>query len=125
MAESALLERLNSWSALGVLRRMALIVYHRKLGFVANGMCVWDVPESEIHRGPRRVAAHPAVTHCYQRGRTDLFPFTLYAMIHTGSWAGTSQLFKEIGDSASLTHTRGQLLLSLREFKKTSMTYFQ
>ncbi|MEI8079596.1 MAG: hypothetical protein WCH61_08220 [bacterium] len=122
MAESALLERLAAWSADGVLRRVALIVRHRQLGFTANGMCTWDVPEAEVVEAGRRVAAHPAVTHCYQRERTDRFPFTLYAMIHTGSWEETRQLFLTISQNAGLTP--GQLLLSLNEYKKTSMTYF-
>ena len=123
LAESALLERLAAWSAEGVLRRVALIVRHRQLGFTANGMCAWDVPEAEVVEAGRRVAAHPAVTHCYQRGRTERFPFTLYAMIHTGSWEETRQLFLTIGQNAGLTP--GQLLLSLNEYKKTSMNYFQ
>ncbi len=122
LSETDLLARLNAWSAAGVLRRLALIVRHRQLGFVANGMCVWDVPEAGIVAAGRRVAAEPAVTHCYQRPRTAAFPFALYAMIHTGSWARTQALFARIGANAGLTD--GQLLLSLREFKKTSMSYF-
>lgn len=122
MTETELLARLTTWMASGVLRRVALIVRHRNLGFSANGMCVWDVPESSILDAGRRVAADPAVTHCYERPRTDRFPFTLYAMIHTGDWEETRRLFERIGASAGLTP--GKLLLSLREFKKTSMTYF-
>lgn len=122
ITESMLLGTLASWAAQGVLRRVALIVRHRKLGFTANGMCAWDVSEADIVEAGRRVAADPAVTHCYQRPRSDRFPFTLYAMIHTGDWEETRKLFERIGASAGLTP--GQLLLSLREFKKTSMAYF-
>jgi DNA-binding Lrp family transcriptional regulator len=122
LSEEELLSKLTAWAAIGVLRRVALIVRHRNLGFTANGMCVWDVPEASMTEVGRRIAADPAVTHCYQRPRTDRFPFTLYAMIHTGEWEETRRLFVRLGDSAGLTP--GQLLLSLREFKKTSMTYF-
>ena len=120
--EGDLLARLNSWTKQGILRRVALIVRHRKLGFTANGMCVWDVPEDAVIEAGRRVAEAPEVTHCYERPRSDRFPFTLYAMIHTGDPEETRRLFERIGSDAGLPS--GQLLLSLREFKKTSMTYF-
>jgi DNA-binding Lrp family transcriptional regulator len=122
LPESDLLARLDAWKKQGVLRRMALIVRHRKLGFTANGMCVWDVPEDAVLEAGRRVAEAPEVSHCYERPRSDRFPFTLYAMIHTGDPESTRRLFERIGRDAGLES--GQLLLSLREFKKTSMTYF-
>ncbi len=122
MPESELLLRLDSWVKQGVLRRVALIVRHRKLGFTANGMCVWDVPEDAVMEAGRRVADAPEVTHCYERPRSERFPFTLYAMIHTGDPEETRRLFGRIGKEAGLPS--GQLLLSMREFKKTSMAYF-
>ena len=122
MAESDLLARLDSWMKQGVLRRMALIVLHRKIGFTANGMCVWDVPKNEVLEVGRRVAEAPEVSHCYERPRSEFFPFTLYAMIHTGNPESTRKLFERISRDAGLQS--GQLLLSLREFKKTSMNYF-
>lgn len=122
MTQDDLLQKLVFWTEQGVLRRVAAIVSHRKLGFTANGMCIWDVPESDVAEAGRRVAAAPEVTHCYQRLRIDRFPFTLYAMIHTGDWETTRRLFERIGGDAGLKP--GQLLLSMREFKKTSMSYF-
>jgi DNA-binding Lrp family transcriptional regulator len=122
LPESELLRRLAAWQEQGVLRRVALIVRHRELGFTANGMCVWDVPAEDVMAAGRRVAQVPEVTHCYARPRSDRFPFTLYAMIHTGDAASTRQLFERISRDAGLPD--GQLLLSQREFKKTSMAYF-
>jgi len=120
--EATLLEKLGAWQASGVLRRVGLLLRHREIGFKANGMCCWDVPETEIQEMGRRVASFPEVTHCYERPRMDIFPFRLYAMIHTPTWQGTQQLFEHIGREAGLS--QGQLLLSLTEFKKTSMQFF-
>jgi DNA-binding Lrp family transcriptional regulator len=122
LTEEALLATLRTWTTTGVVRRIAMVVRHQAIGFVANGMCAWDVPETAVVEAGRQVAAHPEVTHCYHRLRSDGFPFTLYAMIHTGEWEAARRLFVKIGDTAGLV--RGQLLLSLREFKKTSMDYF-
>ena len=122
MTEAALLERLRAWQTLGVMRRVGLLLRHREIGFKANGMCCWDVPESDVVERGRRVAAFPEVTHCYERPKLALFPFRLYAMIHTPTWQGTQKLFERISREAGLGG--GQLLLSLTEFKKTSMQFF-
>lgn len=122
VSEAALLERLRAWQAAGVMRRIGLLLRHREIGFKANGMCCWDVPETGILDAGRRVAAFPEVTHCYERPKTDRFPFRLYAMIHTPTWEGTQRLFERIAREAGLSD--GQLLLSLAEFKKTSMQFF-
>lgn len=122
MSEAALLEQLRAWQETGVLRRVGLLLRHREIGFKANGMCCWDMPETEVLEAGRRVAAFPEVTHCYERPKMDVFPFRLYAMIHTPTWEGTQRLFERITREAGLTG--GQLMLSVTEFKKTSMQFF-
>ncbi len=123
LTEEALLAQLRAWQANGVLRRVGLLLRHRELGFKANGMCCWALPPGgEAQALGRRIAAFPEVTHCYERPDTPHFPFRLYAMIHTRTWEGTQALFQRIGRDAGLPD--GQLLLSLREFKKTSMQFF-
>lgn len=120
--EAALLGQLRAWQTSGVLRRVGLLLRHREIGFKANGMCCWDVPEADVLEVGRRVASFPEVTHCYERPRMDIFPFRLYAMIHTPTWQGTQQLFAHIAREVGLPE--GQLLLSMTEFKKTSMQFF-
>ena len=122
MAEAELLARLRAWQALGVMRRIGLLLRHREIGYKANGMCCWDVPEADILATGRNVASFPEVTHCYERPKMAQFPFRLYAMIHQPTWAGTQSLFERISREAGLAD--GQLLLSLTEFKKTSMQFF-
>lgn len=117
-----LLEKLRAWQASGVLRRFALLLRHRELGFKANGMCCWDLPDGDMLEAGRRLAACPEVTHCYERARLDIFPFRLYAMIHTPQWEQTRLLYERL--SHALGVTDGQVLLSLTEFKKTSMQFF-
>lgn len=122
MTEDALLERLRVWRDRGVLRRLGLLLRHRRCGFTANGMCCWDAPEGELEEKGRSLAAFPGVTHCYERPAAPGFPFRLYAMIHSGSWKETHERFLRLSDGAGLSG--GRLLFSLREFKKTSMDFF-
>lgn len=118
----ALQDQLLDWQASGVMRRIGLLLQHRKIGFKANGMCCWDMPEADVTAAGRRVSAFPEVTHCYERPRLEIFPFRLYAMIHTPVWSDTQRLFERISEGAGLSG--GQLLLSVSEFKKTSMQFF-
>jgi len=120
--EEALLSRLRSWRDAGILRRLALVVRHRRIGLVANAMCLWPAPEEAIVAAGRRLASWPAVTHCYERQAQADWPYTLYAMIHAADWDGTHRLFARIGADAGLGN--GRLLGSLREFKRTGMQYF-
>ncbi len=117
-----LMQTLREWQSTGVLRRIALLLRHRAVGFKANGMCCWNVPPEKMVEAGRRVSAAPEVTHCYERAALESFPFNLYAMIHTTSWEKTQALFQRISDECALSG--GQLLLSVREYKKTSMQFF-
>jgi len=123
MSCEELLVILNKWKNNGVLRRMAMIVYHHKLGFKANGMCVWNVEEDAIKESGRILASCPEVTHCYQRPISKIFPYNTYAMIHSDSWDNVYQLFLDISKKSELVN--GRFLCSTREFKKTSMSYFK
>ena len=117
-----LLATLNGWKDSGILRRMAMIVYHHQLGFKANGMCVWHVDADRVDECGRMLASCSAVTHCYRRPYTQTFPYDLYAMIHDQSWDKVYQLFLDISKKTGLVN--GRFLCSTREFKKTSMSYF-
>jgi len=122
MEKPLLLKTLSGWQSNGVMRRIGLLLRHRKVGFKANGMCCWNVPKDKITEAGRRVASAPEVTHCYERPISNAFPFNLYAMVHTTSWDKTQALFQQISGDSGLSD--GQLLLSVREFKKTSMQFF-
>ena len=45
------------------------LVRHRELGYRANAMTVWDVPDDTAAAAGQRIAAMPGVTLCYRRPR--------------------------------------------------------
>jgi DNA-binding Lrp family transcriptional regulator len=117
-----LLALLRLWEDSGILRRIALILQHRKIGFRANGMCVWPVDAGDVDDVGQRLASRPEVTHCYRRPAIPEFPYDLYAMIHTSAWESTRALFREI--SRGLGLEGGEVFLSVHEYKKTSHQLF-
>jgi len=82
VSEAYALVRVADWLNRGVIRRIGLIVRHRALGWHANAMCVWDVPDSEADALGEALARADDVTLAYRRERAPGWPYNLYAMIH-------------------------------------------
>jgi len=66
----------------GVIRRVAAVVDHRKLGFVANVLFACEVPQDRIVPVGQRLARLPIVSHCYDRQTFEGWPYNLFAMMH-------------------------------------------
>lgn len=76
-------ERLADLLAAGLIRRIGAVPHHVRLGFVANGMSVWDVDDAQVDALGEQVGALPGVSHCYRRPRDlPLWPYNLFAMLH-------------------------------------------
>ena len=81
--ESEVIALLERMLADGRIRRIGAIVRHRRLGYEANAMVVWDVPDERVGALGRELAADPAVTLCYRRARSmPEWPYNLYCMVH-------------------------------------------
>jgi len=67
----------------GRIRRIGAVIRHRRLGYEANAMVVWDVPDERSRALGRRLAEDAAVTLCYRRARAlPHWPYNLYCMVH-------------------------------------------
>ncbi len=76
-------ERLAQMLDEGLIRRIGAVPNHYRLGYVANGMTVWDVADESVDELGERIGALPAVSHCYRRPRElPLWPYNLFAMVH-------------------------------------------
>ena len=76
-------QRLSSMLESGLIRRIGAVPNHYRLGYVANGMSVWDVDDSDVDRLGALIGSQPAVSHCYRRPRKDgVWRYNLFAMLH-------------------------------------------
>jgi DNA-binding Lrp family transcriptional regulator len=66
----------------GVIRRIAAVVDHRKLGFVANVLFACEVSQDKIVQTGEKLAALPIVSHCYERQTFQGWSYNLFAMMH-------------------------------------------
>lgn len=106
----------------GVMRRFASILNHRKAGFSANAMVVWDVDEEKGEVVGEKAAAFSAVSHCYLRPKYPNWPYNLFTMVHGKNEEETNSI---IEDMASEIDSKAHMpLYSSREFKKVRIEYF-
>ena len=106
----------------GIMRRYSAVLHHRKAGFMANGMGVWKVDPQRSEEVGKQMAAHPAVTHCYERPTFPDWPYTHFTMIHTTNKEGCEGVAREISEATGIMDYL--LLYSTREYKKTRVRYF-
>ena len=123
VTEAYLSVRLAEWLNRGVISRFGLIVRHRPLGYAANAMCVWDVPDDEADAAGAALAREDAVTLAYRRRRADGWRYNLYAMIHGRDRAAVSARRDAIAATLGLDACAHDVLFSLAAFKQRGARY--
>jgi len=106
----------------GIMRRFASILNHRKAGFNANAMVVWDVDEANGEKIGADAAEFSAVSHCYLRPKYDNWPFNLFTMVHGKTTEETNGIIDEM--AKEIPNKSHMPLYSSREFKKIRIEYF-
>ena len=116
--------RLTHLQADGVISRFGLVVRHHELGYRANAMVVWDVPDEKVPEAGRRLAALDFVTLCYRRPRRlPRWPYNLFCMIHGLDRAEVLAQVAEAASLAGLEQVRRDVLFSTRRFKQRGARY--
>jgi len=122
LSEERFLEHLAGMQDRGLLRRVAAILYHRRAGFSANGMGVWQVPDAQIFDIGCRMAAFRGISHCYQRPTYEDWPYSVFTMAHGRSKEECDAVLDAIAEQTGI-HERATLYSST-EFKKIRLLYF-
>jgi len=117
-----LLAHLESMSERKALRRVAAILFHRRAGFSANGMGVWNVPEERIMEVAPLMASFRGISHCYQRPTYEDWPYSVFTMAHGRSKEECDAILDSIAEESGISDRR--TLYSSTEFKKVRLLYF-
>ena len=124
ISESEVIGRLARMRDAGLIRRMGVVVRHRALGYRANAMVVWDVPDSDVGRIGELLAAESCVTLCYQRPRRlPHWPYNLFCMIHGRERFAVERCLQQIIVTHGLQDIRHAVLFSTRAFKQCGARY--
>ncbi len=106
----------------GRIRRIAAVPNHYKLGYLANGMSVWDVDDARVDALGERVGALDFVSHCYRRPRhPPEWPYNLFAMVHGHDRNEVEEQIQHIAALLGDACRAHEVLYSKRILKKTGM----
>ncbi|MAG95084.1 MAG: AsnC family transcriptional regulator [Alphaproteobacteria bacterium] len=114
-------ERLRAMLESGVVRRIGVVPNHYALGFKANGMSVWDVPDSEVAALGPEIGGLDYVSHCYRRPRRAGWPYNLFAMVHGRDRDEVEAKVADLADRLAGRSRRHKVLYSTRILKKTGL----
>jgi DNA-binding Lrp family transcriptional regulator len=124
MDAAEVMARLRRMHEAGAIRRIAAVPNHYRLGYVANGMSVWDVADDRIAALGPLVGALECVTHCYRRPRhLPTWPYNLFAMVHGRSRAEVAGKVGAIAELLGAACRGHDILYSSRILKKTGMRF--
>jgi DNA-binding Lrp family transcriptional regulator len=122
--EAQVIDTLGRWLDAGIVRRVGAVVRHRRLGYEANAMVVWDVPDDQVAQAGARLAADPAVTLCYRRARAlPEWPHNLYCMLHGRERSRVTYEVKRISVTLGLESFPRSILFSKRCFTQRAASY--
>ncbi len=114
--------RMAAMQEAGVIRRIAAVPNHYKLGYRYNGMTVWDVDDEHVDCLGQRVAELPFVSHCYQRPRhLPDWPYNLFAMVHGKTEQQAERQIAIIAELLGDDASRHAVLYSTKILKKTGL----
>ena len=122
--EQEVIKRLKALLDTGVIRRMGVVVRHRKLGYHANAMVVWDFPDNQIENMGKTLSTIDCVTLCYQRPRhLPYWSYNLFTMIHGKNKQSVEQRIQDIIEEFDLLDVAKATLFSKRSFKQKGACY--
>lgn len=122
LSEAEVVRRIERFQTEGIIKRFGIVVHHRRLGYQANGMVVWDIPDGHVSETARRFTEFEWVTLCYRRPRRPpQWPYNLFTMIHGRDHASViadvERMCRECGE---FPH---EILFSRRCFKQRGARY--
>ena len=124
LTEEEVIRRLDAMLASGVIKRFGIVVRHHELGYRANAMVVWNIPDDQVAEVGRCLAECPCVTLCYQRPRRlPDWPYNLFCMVHGRDRAVVEAQVADMARRLGLERFDRELLFSRRRFKQRGARY--
>ena len=123
-SESEVIDGIRRLAMRGDLKRFGVVVRHRELGYRANAMVVWDIPEARVDEIGRGIGACDCVTLCYQRPRRlPDWPYNLFCMIHGRDRDAVCAQVEQLAARFGLQQVDRRILFSGRCFKQRGTSY--
>ena len=122
--EAEVLARVQRLLDNGIIKRLGVVVRHHELGYRANAMVVWDVPDAQVNELGQCLGRFDFITLCYRRPRRlPEWPYNLFCMIHGQDHEAVLARVRQLVESCALEAIPHQVLFSRRRFKQRGAVY--
>jgi DNA-binding Lrp family transcriptional regulator len=124
MPESEVIARLKRLSDDNVIKRFGVVVRHHELGYRANAMTVWNIPDEIVSDLGLCMGKFEFVTLCYRRPRRlPDWPYNLFTMIHGQDRDNVLENIQLLIKRCGLEKIEHDVLFSTRRFKQRGAIY--
>ncbi len=123
-SEADVISRLQYLIDNGAIKRYGVVVRHKELGYTANGMVVWDIPDDKVEEMGMCIGKYDCVTLSYRRPRRlPDWPYNLFTMVHGCNREEVTKKVEEIVEKCGLQNMEHNILFSTRRFKQRGASY--
>lgn len=124
MSEAEVISRLTQLKQQGLIKRLGVIVNHRRIGYRANAMVVFDIPNALTAQIGALLGEFSFVNLCYLRPRHgEDWSYNLYCMIHGKTRDRVLEQLRYLIESCELEPFNHQVLFSRQCFKQRGAVY--
>lgn len=124
ITEQAVITRITQLKQQGLIKRLGVVVNHRRLGYRSNAMVVFDIPDALVDQLGDHISQFSFVTLCYQRPRQgEQWVYNLYCMIHGKNREKVLKQLDHLIESCGLSQFNRDVLFSRQCFKQRGALY--
>ncbi len=124
MSEAEVIKRLERLLQQRVIKRLGVVVRHHELGYRANAMTVWNIPDEIVSELGSCIGRFEFVTLCYRRPRRlPDWPYNLFTMIHGRDRDEVLSNIQLLAQRCGLASIQYEILFSKRRFKQRGAIY--
>jgi DNA-binding Lrp family transcriptional regulator len=124
ITEQQVVARIQALIHSGAIKRYGVVVRHHELGYKANGMVVWNIPDEIVSETGRCIGQYDCVTLSYRRPRClPDWPYNLFTMVHGQNREEVIEQVNRIVQQCHLQNFDHAILFSTRRFKQRGAQY--
>lgn len=122
--EDDVIQRIQKLNDDNVIKRFGVVVRHHELGYKANAMTVWNIPDEAVSELGACMGQFDFVTLCYRRPRRlPDWPYNLFTMIHGKDRDDVMANIELLAKRCNLKEVEYSVLFSTRRFKQRGAIY--
>jgi len=124
LSEAEVIDRLKRLQQAGAIKRFGVVVRHHEIGYRANAMTVWDIPDEKVSELGECMGGFEFVTLCYRRPRRlPEWPYNLFTMVHGQDRDEVLSNISHMAERCGLASIQYEVLFSTRRFKQRGAIY--